>query len=70
MTVNLRSKSLTTATKKFPMAEKQSFEHFKELLDKLNSRDAENILVYENKVEHNYMEQFHIFLIINLYMFK
>ena len=52
------------------MAEKPSFEHFKELLDKINSRDAENILVYENKVDHNYMEQFHIFLNINLYMFK
>ena len=36
----------------FPMAEKPSFEYFKELLDKINSRDAENILVYENKIDH------------------
>ena len=34
------------------MAEKPSFEHFKERLDKINSRDAENIYVYENKVDH------------------
>ena len=34
------------------MAEKPSFEHYKERLDKINSRDAENIFVYENKVDH------------------